>query len=304
MVKLGELRIESNIPLIVLTLSVICIVVIGFLEVKKITHRINELTTEVQNVKKEKIIHEKENKDQVNKSNSMLTEENLKKQNIEIKEMLKERNNVEEQIIIQRGNDEEIVNDEGHLPSSPEEMIMNGLGFPPMMGQGGLASVILGGGPMMQMGEFHVQNMYEEDIIPKTMENTEAQFEEINEDEENDFKQSISDSDENESITVEKIIINSPREKNDEMINEENDSGEDESSEEGSESDEYSESESGSDSEEDTKLIQGKGKVEEIKEINRSLSIKELKEICQKLGLSASGNKETLIKRINNKNKI
>ena len=87
MVKLGELRIESNIPLIVLTLSVICIVVIGFLEVKKITHRINELTTEVQNVKKEKIIHEKENKDQVNKSNSMLTEENLKKQNIEIKEM-------------------------------------------------------------------------------------------------------------------------------------------------------------------------------------------------------------------------
>ena len=58
MVKLGELRIESNIPLIVLALSVICVVVIGFLELKKMTNRINELTIEIQNVKKDKIINE------------------------------------------------------------------------------------------------------------------------------------------------------------------------------------------------------------------------------------------------------
>jgi hypothetical protein len=44
-----------------------------------------------------------------------------------------------------------------------------------------------------------------------------------------------------------------------------------------------------------------KGKVEEIKEVDRSSSIRELKEICQKLGMSSSGNKETLIKRINSK---
>ena len=43
--------IQSNIPLIVLALSVICVVVIGFLELKN-DHKINELTIEVQNRKK------------------------------------------------------------------------------------------------------------------------------------------------------------------------------------------------------------------------------------------------------------
>tara|TARA_Y100000389_G_C17423498_1_gene498145 strand:- start:345 stop:1292 length:948 start_codon:yes stop_codon:yes gene_type:complete len=314
MVKLGELRIESNIPLIVLALSVICVVVIGFLEIKKITHRINELTMEVQNVKKEKIINEKENNEKVVmplKSN--LTEENLKKQNNQIKENMIQKN-LEEQMIMKEHsqNQEEIINNEQHLQPSPEEMIMNGFGFPPMMGQGGIASVILGGGPMIQMGELHVQNMYEEDISSPNMDHLENHFEEINEDdkivEENDLEGHISDDEivsKDEQINTDTIIINSPMVvKNEETIdiNEENDSEDDDSSIEGSESDEYSESESGSESEdEEIKLVQGKGKVEEIKEVNRSLSIKELKEICQKLGLSASGNKETLIKRINSK---
>ena len=54
-----ELHIQSNIPLIVLALSVICVVVIGFLELKKMTHKINELTIEVQNMKKIKPIEKK-----------------------------------------------------------------------------------------------------------------------------------------------------------------------------------------------------------------------------------------------------
>ena len=45
------------------------------------------------------------------------------------------------------------------------------------------------------------------------------------------------------------------------------------------------------------------GEVDDIKEVDKTSSIKELKDICQKLGISSSGNKESLIKRINEKNK-
>jgi hypothetical protein len=314
MVKLGELRIESNIPLIALALSVICVVVIGFLELKKITNRINELTIEFQNVKKNKIINEKNDEALIKEKpvikektinlppKSMLTEENLKRQNFQ-------ENNIQGQMK-QPEKDEELMINEQMIHPSPEEMIMSGLGFPSMMGQGGIASVILGGGPMMQMGEFQVQNMYEEDINPQE-ESNENQFEEIDDnksDEEDDLEEEFTDKEE-ESDVDEKIIkrdtiiINSPVIKKEEptTINEENDS-DDGSSMEGSESDDYSDSESGSETEEEIiELVQGKGKVEEIKEVDRSLSIKELKEICQKMELSASGNKETLIKRINSK---
>ena len=76
----------------------------------------------------------------------------------------------------------------------------------------------------------------------------------------------------------------------------------------GSESDIGSESESETDDESDVgvgkiELIKGSGKVDDIKEVDKTSSIKELKDICQKLGISSSGNKESLIKRINEKNK-
>ena len=37
-----ELHIQSNLPLIVLTISLICIVIIGFLEFKKVSLRLDE----------------------------------------------------------------------------------------------------------------------------------------------------------------------------------------------------------------------------------------------------------------------
>lgn len=320
MVKLGELRIESNIPLIVLALSVICVVVIGFLELKKMTNRINELTIEVQNVKKNKIINEKNDEDLKDKREikeksvnhhpkSLLTEENLKRQTIQENNIQEQK--IKEQMKQQQAEEELIANEQMMAHPSPEEMIIGGLGFPSMMGQGGIASVILGGGPMMQMGEFQVQNMYEEDINPHE-ESNENQFEEINDDksdEEDDLEEAFKDKGDFESYIDEKdnndtIIINTPTIKKEESItiNEENESDDDGSSMEGSESDDYSESETGSETDEEMiELVQGKGKVEEIKEVDRSSSIKELKEICQTMGLSSSGNKETLIKRINSK---
>lgn len=287
-----ELHIQSNIPLIVLTLSVICIVVIGFLELKKMTHKINELSVEVQNIKKMKI---------ENKEASNLTEENLKMQNLfheqnnkKEKEVLKHETEQNEEKILEKileKNIKDQILSEQQIPVSPEELIMGGMGFPPMM-QGGLASVILGGGPMMQMGEIHVQNMYDEEIDVQDNIEGDNDFEEIdvqeNDDEELVEKQNISDT----------IIINQPSEDKDII---DDNSSEDDSSVEDSGSDDFSESESDSESDKEGSIILGSGKVEEIKEVDRSLSIKELKEICQKLGVSASGNKETLIKRINSK---
>ena len=74
-----KLHIQSNIPLIVLALSVICVVVIGFLELKKMTHKLIKLTIEVHNMKKIKPIEKKELSP---KKVSNLTEENIQKQNI------------------------------------------------------------------------------------------------------------------------------------------------------------------------------------------------------------------------------
>ncbi len=307
-----ELHIQSNIPLIVLALSVICVVVIGFLELKKMTHKINELTVEVQNMKKIKPIEKKELSP---KKVSNLTHENLQKQENLINNTNKELNsNVDKEEEINKKQavlNEQVLN-EPQLPPSPEELMMNamggGIGFPPMM-PGGIASVILGGGPMMHMEELHVPNVYDEEIESNEI-NGENQFEEIEDESDNENYEEMDRDDEKESMKniQDTIIINqqppSPVKPDSPVVIKDDDHSDNESSIDGSESDEYSDSESGSESEsEDEKieLVTGKGKVEEIKEVDRSSSIKELKEICQKMGLSASGNKETLIKRINGK---
>ena len=54
MVAWQELHIQSNLPLIVLAISFICVVIIGFLEFKKISIKIEELSEQIkliQNVK-------------------------------------------------------------------------------------------------------------------------------------------------------------------------------------------------------------------------------------------------------------
>lgn len=320
-----ELHIQSNIPLIVLSLSVICIVVIGFLELKKMTHKINELNVEVQNIKKSKSVEKKELPQK--QGNSNLKERNIEKQNLIQKQKIEDEKKMQElqgridkdfeqgdNMISNDIQNKEQVLTESQLPPSTEEIMMGamgGIGFPPMI-PGGIASVILGGGHMMHMEELHVQNVYDEEIDANEEEN---QFEEIEDESDNEKYDEEEYFDEKEPMKniSETIIINqgkppSPVKSNSPVVIKDNGQSDEESSIDGSESDEYSESESesesGSESEsedEKIKLIPGKGKVEEIKEVDRSLSIKELKEICQKMGLSASGNKETLIKRINSK---
>ena len=58
-------------------------------------------------------------------------------------------------------------------------------GFPPMM-PGGIAGVILGGGPMMHMEEIHVQNVYDEEVDSNEINDGENQFEEIEDESDNE----------------------------------------------------------------------------------------------------------------------
>ena len=51
MVAWQELHIQSNLPLIVLAISFICAVIIGFLEFKKLTIKIEELSEQMKLIK-------------------------------------------------------------------------------------------------------------------------------------------------------------------------------------------------------------------------------------------------------------
>ena len=268
-----ELHIQSNIPLIVLTISLICIAIIGFLEFKKLSHRINELALEVHNIKNEE-------------GTPQIKEKKVEEKKVEEKKVEEKKVEEKEEIL-----NEEINMMEKMMPHGDAAEIIMGMP-PPNMMPGGIASMIIGGPPMMPMGEIHMQTMFEEGMDVPPMD--------IQEEKTNHFEEVVDEDVDKEDIKIDEDI-------EDEEENEEEDEFSEEEDEfSGSESELGSESESGSESEEEEakiELIQGKGKVEEIKDkdVDRSLSIKELKEICQMKGLSTSGNKETLIKRINSK---
>ena len=52
MVDWKELHIQSNLPLIVLAISFVCVVIIGFLEFKKISMKIEQLSSQIDSIKK------------------------------------------------------------------------------------------------------------------------------------------------------------------------------------------------------------------------------------------------------------
>ena len=51
---LKELHIQSNLPLIILSVSFICIVIIGFLEFKKVSVRLNNLIEKIKTLENPK----------------------------------------------------------------------------------------------------------------------------------------------------------------------------------------------------------------------------------------------------------
>ena len=272
---LQELHIQSNLPLIILAISFICVVVIGFLEFKKVSLRLDELTTQLHGLSSQQAANIEDNK-----KDEYIQEKKINKKKSEDKATEHPRMSQDRDAIIM----ENMMKGDAEILLGMPHTGMPHTGMPPTGIPPGLASMIIGG-PMMPMGEIHVQNMYEEDIGGE-LDIQEENISEIDEDNLSEIGGELEEDIEKEDIEDKKSEYGSSSEESEEESGEES----------GEESEEESEEES------DGELVEvAKGKVEEIKDVDRSSSIRELKDICQKLGLSSSGNKETLIKRINSK---
>ena len=288
MVAWQELHIQSNIPLIAITVSLICLAIIGFLEFRKISVRMGEISNEMEKLKSyvgntgHRVTNEQGMKGEQRATNGPgVTNE---------QEMADEQEMTDEQGASTIPHPQEEFD---HMKQDVDQGDLTGIimgGIPPHqnMMPGGIASMIMGGSmmPMGIIGDISQQNIYEEEIAqhPLDIENK-NRLEEI--------------SDEQLS---ECSLEDVKKEEEDDHFSEEDSQC--------SESETESDSDSEVDGEEEEEevngieMIQGKGKVEEVKEVKevtRSLSIKELKNICQSMDLSTSGNKETLVKRINSR---
>ena len=270
-----EFYIQSNIPLIILTIAVLCLLFIGYLEVKKLNIRIDNLNNRVENFSvnsnsQDLKLELKEDLDETKilNDNSESESGSDSGSGSGSEESLKD--------IPKKENNDESVKDDNRLLS--EEILQK---HNMMMMDGGppIHEIVIGGGggPMFgfpPMGGIIGGMMFEENItgeVQKQHENTITELE----DEENKI----------EEIKEEKHSSSSESEESEE-------SGEEESGEE-----ESGEEESGEESEEDIEIVLSNAQ----KMVSKDMSIKELKEICLKMDLSTSGNKRQLIDRINQK---
>lgn len=261
-----KMKVQANLPVVFLTLLVICIVVLGYMELKKLNERIKLVEYLV---KDKKPLEKKDNIDVKNhvieeKPKRNISEDN----NNKVQEW--QINNEKENIINTLNKKEEYVEE---IQGEQEGVFVNHAGFPPH--------------PSMMFMGMGVT----EDIIDKINNDSNINFENIEEDEEN-------------------MLINNMVEGVQKEIEEINDEDDDKgyNSESQSISDEDSDDkEKNEGSEEDEESVEGIN-LKEISEeeefskdkifVDESYSVNELKAICKNLGIQFSGNKSTLIKRI------
>ena len=161
MVAWQELHIQSNLPLIVLAISFICVVIIGFLEFKKISIKIEELSEQIKLIQNVKEAQKKFTKEDttINKDEK----KEVQKKKVEPRDVQRE---VQQREVQQREVQhpmEGAILMEGGVP--PVETMMMGMGMP------NIASMILQGGPhMMPREEMPGPSIYEEDIENKPLE--------------------------------------------------------------------------------------------------------------------------------------
>lgn len=265
---LRELYIQSNIPIIVLAVSIICILVIGFLEVKKINNRIDHLNTEVDNLRSNKsssppILSVEEEKSSDEDKEEPIQEKKTIEKNVN-KETFKNQKEVTDDKLMERSVELE------HVPMMGGEEVIIGIGGPPGMPPGMF--------PFPGMGGILGGMVFEESVPPSGMEQeSKNEIVELEEDDDSDNEN------EKKEMTID--------------IDEDDDDDE-QSSDESERS--SSESDSDSDNEDIEEVLSNKEKM-----ATSDMSIKQLKEMCNNLDLSTSGNKSQLVKRINeNINKV
>lgn len=272
---LQELHIQSNLPIIILTVLVICAIVLGYLEFKKVNNMIDLINNRLDGLKNIKP-EEKQGKPQVS--------DNVSKIPLESPQESTKNNDM-------KNTNEKQIEKMPHKNIDPLSAVMGGLPF------GGF--MLQTGGPMMPMG-FEAKDM--KDITEIGLD------EDINDEEKDEI-----DVMEVEDIDVEKEIFGLENDDNDDNISESSQSYSDDSddSDENDSDDEVIELISGqgkveeidvekdnSDNSEEEQSEEEQVEEEDKVVIDDSLSVKQLKTICEEMNISQSGNKSQLIKRI------
>ena len=253
-----QLKLETNLPVIFLTLLVIAIVVLGYLELKKIHERLKLLeyaTKEKKEISNDNEKIEIEKVEEIKKEVSPVNENNNR---VEEWQINNDKENMVKENIINTLNNKEEYSEE--VDEENEKVFFNGglYGPPPDVFK------------MMDSGDDIIDRVSKDEYVD--FENTENQmFDDItHEHDENDEGDENDEQDKND----EHYDVETPKEDNSE---ESEGSIEDINLKELSDEEDFSK----------TKII-----------VDESYSVNELKAICKNLGIQLSGNKTTLIKRI------
>tara|TARA_Y100000389_G_scaffold16677_1_gene14684 strand:+ start:446 stop:1303 length:858 start_codon:yes stop_codon:yes gene_type:complete len=279
---LQELQIQSNLPLIILTILVICIVVIGYLELKKVHNSIDTLNNRIDSLKK----NETDKIDMKNiplKASIPVQKDNTFNEDIISDQQMDSLPQGIDSIQKQMDNNPEEIN------SGPEEMDGIPPGIPPgfpietMMASMPFGNIVLQGGSILPMG-FEAKNMDHPDTTLEEEDIDDNQ--EINE-------QVLTE----ENIQEIKEVNNLVEEMNNSYLDDNSNISELSNSDE-EDSDEGDSDSEDSDEEDQENQVNKNINFDPIIQINDSLSVKELKNICENMNISQSGNKSQLIQRI------
>ena len=253
-----QLKLETNLPVIFLTLLVITIVVLGYLELKKIHERLKFL--EYANKEKEEIINEKVETETIEEIKKEVSPVNGNNNRVEEWQINNDKENMVKENIINSLNNKEEYSEE--VDEENEKVFFND-------GLYGAPSDIL---KMMNSGDDIIDRISKDEYVD--FENTENQmFNDITDEQEND-EQENDEQENDEQENDENYYVETPNEDNYEASE---GSIEDINLKELSDEEDFSK----------TKI-----------NVDESYSVNELKVICKNLGIQLSGNKTTLIKRI------
>ena len=275
-----QMKLETNLPVIFLTLLVISIVVIGYLELKKLHERIKVLEY---NINKEK---KKENKP----------------------EKVKTMDNVVPDIVPPEGKSEIVPENKNRIEewqmNNEKENIINTLNrkeeYIEEINDGEQKIFFNTGGMYVQHPMIYkMEDNETDDIIEKIKNDEDINFEDVNDDE-------IFQQNNNEATVIEEYVES--KDENEDKINiiehvEDNFEEEEDNDVSGPQENMNVELDGDGSDESDTEI-----NLKEITEeddfsknkivVDESYSVNNLKSICKNLGLQLSGNKTTLIKRI------
>lgn len=261
-----QLKLETNLPVIFLTLLVIAIVVVGFLELKKINERLKVLEyinkdnkNDIENTKKEE---KSESIEVLNDVTEDIEKQKISEPNNNYVEQW-QMNNDKDNIIETLNNRNEYMEEVG----DEEEMYLQGGAYGPPPG------------------------------VQERLSPTDEIIDKINRDENIDFENPVNDRDDYSGRGEDKSENKYDYEYDGSVVNDEK--SDDESDKK---SDEKSSEKSSEKSDEEIVDLKDVSDGEEFEKdkisVDESFSVSELKAICKNMGLQLSGNKTTLIKRI------